>query len=79
MLVAAGVAFNILWCWKDVHLHTSEYSLQVKYKGEVTRTIENDILLAPERGGGEAHRHINGHRDEQLKYRIGLGAGLVKI
>ena len=28
-LPAGGVAFNILWCWKDNQLQTSEYSLQV--------------------------------------------------
>ena len=49
-LVAGGVAFDILRCWKDVHLPMSEYSLQVKYKGEVTtknyalsRNVSNGI------------------------------------
>ena len=37
-LVAGDVVFDILRCWKDVHLQTSEYSLQVKYKEEVTTT-----------------------------------------
>ena len=40
-LVAGGVAFEILQCWKDVHLQTSEYSLQDKYKGQVTTITEN--------------------------------------
>ena len=39
--LAGGVAFDILWCWKNYHLQTSEYSMQVKYKGEVTNTTEN--------------------------------------
>ena len=37
-LVPVGVAFDILQCWKDVHMQTYEYSLQVKYKGQVTTT-----------------------------------------
>ena len=41
-LVAGGVAFDILRCWKDVHLQTSVYSLQVKYKVEVTTTTESN-------------------------------------
>ena len=41
-LLASGVAFNILWCWNDDHLQTSEYTLQGIYKGEVTNTTEND-------------------------------------
>ena len=40
-LLAGGVAFDNLWCWKDDHLQTSEYSPQDKYKGEVTNTTEN--------------------------------------
>ena len=40
-LVADGVAFDILRYWKDVHLQMSQYSLQVKYKGEGTSTTEN--------------------------------------
>ena len=40
--LAGGVAFDILWCWKDDHMQTSEYSLQDKYKGEVTNITEND-------------------------------------
>ena len=40
-LRAGGVAFDILRCWKDDHLQTSEYSLQVKYRGELTNTTEN--------------------------------------
>ena len=40
-LLAGGVPFDILRCWKDDHLKTSEYSLQGKYKGEVTNTTEN--------------------------------------
>ena len=40
-LLAGDVAFDILGCWKDDHLQTSEYSLQNKYKGEVTNTTEN--------------------------------------
>ena len=32
---------DILRCWKDDHLQTFEYSLQCKYKGEVTNTTEN--------------------------------------
>ena len=32
-LPANGVALDILRCWKDDHLQTSEYSLQVRYKG----------------------------------------------
>ena len=43
-LLAGGVAFDILWCWKDDHLQTSEYSLQDKYKGEVTNTTENVLI-----------------------------------
>ena len=39
--LAGGVPFDILWCWKDGHLQTSEYSQQCKYKGEVTNTTEN--------------------------------------
>ena len=41
-LVAVGVVFNILQCWKDVNLQTYEYSQQVKYKGQVTTTTENE-------------------------------------
>ena len=33
-LLAGGVAFDILRCWKYDHLQTSEYSLQGKYKGK---------------------------------------------
>ena len=40
-LVTGGVAFDILQCWMDDHLQTSVYSLQVKYKGQVTTTAEN--------------------------------------
>ena len=40
-LVAGGVAFEILQCWEDVHLQTSEYSQQVKYSGQVTTITEN--------------------------------------
>ena len=40
-LLAGGVAFDILRCWKDDHLQTSEYSQQGKYKGRVTNTTEN--------------------------------------
>ena len=43
-LLAVGVAFDILRCWKDDHLQTSEYSLHSKYKGKVTNTTENGIL-----------------------------------
>ena len=32
--LAGGVAFDILRCWKDDHLQTSEYSLQGKNKGK---------------------------------------------
>ena len=39
--LAGGVAFDILRCWKDDDLQTSEYSLQGKNKGEVTNTTEN--------------------------------------
>ena len=45
-LLAGGVAFDILVCWKDDHLQTSEYSLQDKYKGEVTNKTENVISPA---------------------------------
>ena len=45
-LVAGGVAFDILCCLKDDHLQTSEYSLQVKYKEEMTTTAENVYLPA---------------------------------
>ena len=44
-LPAGGVAFDILRCWKDDHLQTSEYSLQGKYKGKVTNTTENVDFL----------------------------------
>ena len=40
-LVASDVAFDILRCLKDDHLQMIEYSLQVKYKGEVTTTTES--------------------------------------
>ena len=40
-LLVGGVAFDILRCWKDDHLQTSEYSMQGKYKGEVTNTMKN--------------------------------------
>ena len=43
-LLACGVAFIIFRCWKDGHLQTSEYTLQVKYKGEV-RTITGNVHL----------------------------------
>jgi hypothetical protein len=49
-LLADGVAFEILWCWKDDDLQTSEYSLQDNYKGEVTNTTENaqtSLLTSP--------------------------------
>ena len=46
-LLADGVAFDILLCWKDDHLQTSEYSQQGKYKGEVTNTTENDLATIP--------------------------------
>ena len=46
-LLAGGVAFDILRCWKDDHLQTSEYSLKGKYKGEVTNTTENVPSLPP--------------------------------
>ena len=39
--LVGGVAFDILWCGKVDHLQTPGYSLQVKYKGEVTNTTEN--------------------------------------
>ena len=42
--LAGGVAFDILWCWKDDPLQTSEYSLQGKYNGEVTNTTKNEAL-----------------------------------
>ena len=45
-LLVGGVAFDILWCWKDDHLQTSEYSLQNKYKGGVTNTTDNVDLAA---------------------------------
>ena len=35
--------FEILLCWKEDHLQTSEYSLQVKYKGEGMTTMENVV------------------------------------
>ena len=41
-LVAGGVVFDILLSWKDFYLQTSEYSLQVEYKGEVTITTKNE-------------------------------------
>ena len=41
-LLASGGAFYFLRCWKDSQLQTSEYSLQGKFKGEVTNTTEND-------------------------------------
>ena len=44
-LLASGVAFDILQCWKDDHLQTSEYSLPGKYKGEVTNSTENEGSL----------------------------------
>ena len=40
--LAVGVTFDILWCWKDDHLQTSEYSLHDKFKGELTNTTENE-------------------------------------
>ena len=46
-LLAGGVAFEILQCWKDDHLPTSEYSQQGKYKGEVTNTMENRAISVP--------------------------------
>ena len=48
-LLAVGVVFDILWCWKDDHLQTSEYSLQGKYRGKVTNTTEKyeDGILKP--------------------------------
>ena len=39
--LACVVAFDILRCWKNDHLQTSEYSQQDKYKGEVTNTTDN--------------------------------------
>ena len=47
-MVAGVVVFDIILCWKDVHLQTSEYSLQVKYKWEVTTTTENVKTTAVE-------------------------------
>ena len=41
-LLVGGVAFDILVCWKDDHLQTSEYSLHDKFKGELTNTTENE-------------------------------------
>ena len=35
------MAFDILRCWTDDHLQTCEYSLQGKYKREVTNTTEH--------------------------------------
>ena len=48
-LRAGCVAFDILWYWKNDHLQTSEYSLQVKYQGEVTTTTENAQEAPPHR------------------------------
>ena len=45
-LVAGSVAFDILQCWKDAHLQTFEYSLQGKYKGEVTTKAANGKTLS---------------------------------
>ena len=45
-LLAGGVAFVILLCWKVDHLQTFECSLQGKYKGEVTNTTENCTNVA---------------------------------
>ena len=39
-LLAGGVDFDILRCWKDDHLKRSEYSQQGIYKEEVTNTME---------------------------------------
>ena len=44
--MTGGVSFDILRCWMDVHLKKSEYSLQVKYKGQVTTTMENVKLVS---------------------------------
>ena len=46
-LLAGGVVFDILRCWKDDKLQMSEYSQLGKYKGEVTNTTENDVYTKP--------------------------------
>ena len=61
-LLAGGVAFDILRCWKDDHLQTSEYSLQGKYKGKVTNTTENGVTPSSCRAApGFAYTGIQGH------------------
>ena len=44
--MTGGVSFDILPCWMDNHLKKFEYSLQVKYKGQVTTTMENVKLVS---------------------------------
>ena len=44
-LKIGGVAFDILRCWKDDPIQTSEYSMQGKYKRELTNTTENGLWL----------------------------------
>ena len=48
--VPSAVAFVILRSWKDGHLQTSEYSLQVKCNGEVITTTEN-AQITPVKSG----------------------------
>ena len=43
--VAGGLAFNFLGFLKDFHLWTPIYSLQGKYKRDMTTTIQNVYSL----------------------------------
>ena len=49
--VAGGVAFNFLGFWKDFHLRTPVYSLQGKYKSDVTTTLQNVYSLQVSNNG----------------------------
>ena len=55
-LVAVSVRFDILRSWKDAYIQTPDYSLQVKYKGEVTTTTENVYTCYMTQSFGSAHK-----------------------
>ena len=53
-LVAVSVRFDILRSWKDAYIQTPDYSLQVKYKGEVT--TENVYTCYMTQSFGSVHK-----------------------
>ena len=66
--------FDILRCWKYDHLQTSEYSLQGKYKGEVTNTTENGHCGA---NTWISRAHLSSSQVSQVRQGTSQDGGLV--